>query len=308
MRVTDGGFFGKYWEETRFCGVLQRVTATFSMKFVLYGLMIPIAFVLGKVLYDPLLGDNVLAGAETAETVVEIKVKSPMGTITETIDLEDVDPKDYPAKITLSSSMILTDQNGLSPLKLDPGSPVKPLLLDEMLLEVTSPLATHLTGKVSVLDTNFAEQVAIKRMDRRMAMLEMEKGGNDTPAPPPTDPTPSPKEVASVESADPEEMMEKPEPEPAPEPETPKVLTVEEIIAAMKESLQGGQISELDASKVINWESADRESFDGEEFQVGLATYREMTILGEKTLQAKALFKEGKLDKWIHAKTGMQIR
>lgn len=286
------------------------------MKFVFYGLMIPLAFVLGKVLYDPLFGGGGEVDVVASETVVEIKVKSPMGTITETVDLEDVDPKDYPDKITLSESAILTDKNGLSPLKLDPGSPVKPLLLDEMMLEITSPLATHLTGKVSVLDTNFADEVARKRMDRRMAMMEIEKGNPNPPATPatPVAPKPTKQEVAVVEEPSSKAGMTTPEPAPeaeteaTPEPEAPTTLTAEQVVAAMKASLEGGKVKELDASKVTNWEAVEDESFDGEDFQVGIATYKEMTILGEKTLQAKALFSEGKLDKWIHAKTGMEIR
>ena len=281
------------------------------MKFVFYGLMVPIAFVMGKVLYEPFFGGELSTEVGLPDTVVEIKVKSPMGTVTETIDLEDVDPKDYPEKITLAEPAVLTDKNGLSPLRLDSGSPVKPLLLDEMMLEVTSPLASHLTGEISVLDTNFAEEVAKKRMDRRMAMLKLE-GGETTPPTNPTQTGMPEKKMAGVETpATPTKTPEptpEPDPEPAPKPEMAKNLTTEQIVVAMKASLEDGKIKELDASKVLNWEAMEDESFDGEEFQVGVATYKEMTILGEKTLQAKALFKEGKLDKWIHAKTGMQIR
>ncbi|MGJ8723831.1 MAG: hypothetical protein ACSHYB_04675 [Roseibacillus sp.] len=287
------------------------------MKFIFYVLMIPAAFFLGKVLYSPLFGEEE-SGSATSETVVEIKVRSPMGTITETIDYHDIDPKDYPEKVTLSDATVLTDKNGLSPLKLDPGSPAKPLLLTEMVLEVTSPLASHLTGEISVLDTDFAHGVAMKRMERRVAMADAASGGAKPPVATPSEPTPPKPEVAvaaptpdsgmggGMAGDTPVEPAE--EPEPAPVPETPASLSNEQIIAAMKESLEGGKIKELDASKVINWEAIGDESFDGQDFQVGVATYKEMTILGEKTLQAKAMFKQGKLDKWIHSKTGMEIR
>ena len=280
------------------------------MKFIFYVLMIPLAFVLGKVLYSPL-----FEGGEpvdtTPDSVVEIKVFSKMGTVTERIDLHDIAPEDYPDKVTLAETTVLTDKNGLSPLPLDPGSPVKPLELTEMMLKVTSPLATHLTGEVSVFDTDFAEGVAQKRMERRhAAMAEAEGSGGSKP----TEATMTKPEVASnttkpdadmggESSGEPAE-----EPKPAAEPETPSSLNEEQIVAAMKESLEGGKVKELDVAKVTNWESAGEESFDGVDFQVGIATYKEMTILGEKTLQAKALFKNGKLDKWIHSKTGMQIR
>lgn len=279
------------------------------MKFVFYVLMIPLAFFVGKAFYPTLFGDSD-SDTDAVETVVDIKVRSPMGMVIETIDYHNIDPKDYPEKVTLAESTVLTDKNGLSPLKLEAGSPVKPLLLDEMILEVTSPLAAHLTGTISVLETNFADRVAHKRMERRMAMAEAAK-----PAAAPTEPAPAkPAVVVAVaptpsdsgmtgDSPDPE-----PIPEPAPEPATASTLSAEQIVAAMKASLEGGKIQELDASKVTSWKAMEDESFDGEEFQVGVATYKEMTILGEKTLQAKALFRKGQLDKWIHAKTGMQIR
>ncbi|WP_411844819.1 hypothetical protein AAFN60_12775 [Roseibacillus persicicus] len=285
------------------------------MKFVLYGVMVIGAFFLGKIMYGPLapsLLGQTTAKATDSETVQEIKVKSPMGTITEVVDLEDVDPKDFPEKVTLASELILTDKNGLSPLKLDAGSPVTPLELEDMVLKVTSSLATHLTGEISVLETDFVEGVAHKRMDQRMAKLEADKA----PAAP-TPPTPKPVvEVAANNPAPKPAPMVEPEPapaparepEPAPEPEAPTSLSADQIVAAMKASLEGGKIKELDASKVTNWEAGEDETFDGEEFQVGIATYKEMTILGEKTLQAKALFAEGQLEKWIHAKTGMEIR
>lgn len=281
------------------------------MKFVFYGVMVVVAFFLGKGMYGPLAPS--LLGTRTVDsgpqTVVEVKVKSPMGTVTEIVDLEDVDPNDFPEKVILSETLVLVDKNGLSPLTLDAGSPVTPLELDDMTLYVTSPLAAHLKGEINVADTDFVTGVAKQRMARRVAEAEGRK--DPAPAKPvAVTPTPQPVEKEVVVAA-PEVMVEPepaPEPEPTPVPVEPTSLNAEQLVAAMKASLEGGKIKELDAGKVQNWEAAADESFDGEEFQVGVATYKEMTILGEKVLQAKALFKDGKLDKWIHAKTGMEIR
>ena len=274
--------------------------------------MIPLAFFMGKFLYSPLFegGDPEVA---EVESVVEIKVRSAMGTITERVDYHNIDPEDYPEKVTLYEATVLTDKNGLSPLSLDPSSPAKPLSLEEMELTVTSPLASHLTGKVSVTETDFAEGVAKKRMERRVEMAEAQGGGSKPVAVAPTEPSPTKPEMAEAETSDSGmggETAEEPaeEPTPAAEPEGAASLSEEQIVEAMKTSLQEGKIKELEFSKVITWEAAGEESFDGVDFQVGLATYKEMTILGEKTLQAKALFKKGKLDKWIHSKTGMEIR
>ena len=284
------------------------------MKFIFYVLMIPLAFFLGKILYSPMFdGGNAGSGAE--ETVVQIKVRSPMGMVTERIDYHDIDPKDYPDKVTLNETTILTDKNGLSPVSLEPGSPAKPLLLEEMVLQVTSPLASHLTGEVSVFETDFAEGVAKKRMERRMAMAEAEGGGTKPATQTPAEPAPKTNDTSVAAAPTPEmgdesseEPVEEPMEEPEPEPASTASLDAEQIVAAMKASLAEGKIKELDASKVTSWEAGENESFDGVDFQVGIAAYKEMTILGEKTLQAKALFKNGKLDKWIHSKTGMEIR
>ncbi|MBK1832810.1 hypothetical protein [Roseibacillus ishigakijimensis] len=297
------------------------------MKYFFYGLMVIGAFFFGKMMYGPLapslLGTN--EENEDSASVVEIKVKSPAGTITETIDYRKVDPKDFPESVVLASSLVLTDKNGLSPLILDAGSPVTPLELDaELKLKVTSALAAHLTGSIPVVETDFAEGVAKKRMERRMAAVTPPATQQDTTVAANSQGQKGPamgggapqaqQEVAAQESAEEtaavaanEEPAEA-EPEPEPAPAEPTTLDAEGIVAAMKASLADGSIVELDAAKVTNWEAGEDESFDGVDYQVGIATYNEMTILGEKTLQAKALFKEGKLAKWIHAKTGMEIR
>ncbi len=296
----------------------------FSMKFVFYGLMIPLAYFAGKFLYEPLLGGTPDAVA-VSDGVVEVKVHSEMGLITEVIDFSNVELTDYPEKVILSQSVVLTDSEGLNPLKLEPGSPVKPLSLAEQMLTVTSPLAPQLTGEVPVKETTFATGVANKRMDKRMAMLGKgkKKGKNKgKKQAAPVSPTATteeimpPKEMTDEEMASNENEAMPPKPEMT-EENTGKApageaasgsLTAEQLVASMKESLAAGTIKELDAAKVNNWEAAPNETFDGQEFQVGIATYKEMTILGEKELKAKALFKDGKLDKWIHSKTGMQIR
>ena len=77
------------------------------MKFVFYALMIPLAFIMGKILYEPFFGGDDADDA-VVETVREVKVKSPMGTVTEVVDLEDVVQKDFPEKITPVSYTHLT--------------------------------------------------------------------------------------------------------------------------------------------------------------------------------------------------------
>jgi len=96
-------------------------------------------------------------------------------------------------------------------------------------------------------------------------------------------------------------------PEPEPEPAA-KTLTPEQIVEAMKASIKAGDVKEFTFEQVRGWKASDDEEIDGETFQVGLAVYKAETIFGVRDVQAKALFSGGELQKWIYAKTGMQIR
>ena len=95
------------------------------------------------------------------------------------------------------------------------------------------------------------------------------------------------------------------EPEDTPEPAS---LNAEPIVSAMQESVKSGSIKEFKFEQVEGWKAGEEESGDGESYQTGLAAYKAQTIFGEKTVQAKALIKGGKVVKWIYAKTGMEIR
>jgi hypothetical protein len=76
----------------------------------------------------------------------------------------------------------------------------------------------------------------------------------------------------------------------------------------MQESVRGGQIKEFTFDQVLTWKADADETVDGETYQTGLASYQAETIFGVKTIQAKALIKEGKVQRWIWPKSGMEIK
>jgi len=76
----------------------------------------------------------------------------------------------------------------------------------------------------------------------------------------------------------------------------------------MKVSVAAGAVNEFSLAQVQGWEAGEQESVDGESYQTGIAAYKAKTIFGVKTVQAKALIKDGKVVKWVYAKTGMEIR
>ena len=43
-------------------------------------------------------------------------------------------------------------------------------------------------------------------------------------------------------------------------------------------------------------------------YQIGAVAYKAETIFGVKTIQAKALIKDGKVQRWIWPKSGMEIK
>lgn len=76
----------------------------------------------------------------------------------------------------------------------------------------------------------------------------------------------------------------------------------------MQESVQAAQIKEFTFAQVLEWKAGSDESVDGETYQTGIASYKAETIFGVKTIQAKALLKGGKVQRWIWPKSGMEIK
>ncbi len=131
-----------------------------------------------------------------------------------------------------------------------------------------------------------------------------------SPVPEPApEPAPEPPPVADNGGEEMQEPEPKPEPEPIPEPApTGTALGEEEIVKAMQESIQAGQIKEFTFDQVLGWKAGEKETVDGTEYQTGIAAYKAETIFGVKTIQAKALIQNGKVAKWIWTNTGMEIK
>ena len=77
----------------------------------------------------------------------------------------------------------------------------------------------------------------------------------------------------------------------------------------MQASIKGGEIKEFSFDQVLEWQATDGpEKFDGETYQTGIAAYKAETVFGVKTIQAKALIKDGKVVRWLWPKSGMEIK
>jgi hypothetical protein len=80
------------------------------------------------------------------------------------------------------------------------------------------------------------------------------------------------------------------------------------VVPVMQASIRGAQIKEFTYAQVLGWKAEPNETVNGEVFQVGSVTYKAETIFGVKTIQAKALIKQGRVQRWIWPKSGMEIK
>lgn len=113
---------------------------------------------------------------------------------------------------------------------------------------------------------------------------------------------------AAPEVAPAEPLAPAPEVAPPQAPAVPAMAASSNPVEAMQASIRGGKIKEFTFEQVLKWEPAADETVEGETYVIGLASYKAATIFGEKTIQAKALIKDGIVQKWIWPKSGMEIK
>ncbi|MCW1885827.1 hypothetical protein OKA04_13890 [Luteolibacter flavescens] len=144
------------------------------------------------------------------------------------------------------------------------------------------------------------------------------------PAPKP-EPAPAPKPEPDPEPAPAPEPAPEPAPTiiPAPEPPAPMPEPAApvtppatagggaasgDIVKLMQDSIKDGDVKEFTFEQVLGWKAGEEEEVDGTKYQTGQAAYKAETIFGVKTIQAKALIKDGRVVKWIWPNSGMEIK
>lgn len=124
----------------------------------------------------------------------------------------------------------------------------------------------------------------------------------------------TPVEPEPTASAEPEPAPQKavtPEPQKPAQPAkpVPSANTREvDVVKLMQSSIRKREISEFQYNDVTDWKQAPNETYQGNVFQVGIASYKAETVMGEKQILAKALIKDGKIVRWIWPKSGLQIK
>ena len=221
------------------------------------------------------------------------------------IDLASLTAEQLPQRVLLNTEVKVSDPASGVTMSIPAGNRVK-LVRIERGNVVVSPSDGPFLGLVAITDTDLLQQLA---------------------ANPPTNVSPavvaiSPQPIIPL-TGDSEEPTVK-TPEPAPTPEPPPVVTPDpapavdpaptvaagptDAVKAMQDSIKAAQIKEFTFDQVLEWKAEADEIVDGETYQTGLASYKAETIFGVKTIQAKALIKGDKVQRWIWPKSGMEIK
>lgn len=283
-----------------------------SMKYLSFLVVLILLFLGGYFLqpvFTPLLVKN-QASREVVEkevTVNGFKVK---------VDLDNLAPDLIPGQLALKEKVSLSAGDEKESRELEAGETVALVEVRKGHLLVADPAHPEFTALVPSEFTDIFERAAKLKFEAGQRAVATNNppaatsatptptsGAEETPPEMPEDPTTKPEETPEV-STTPEKM-----PDPAPtDPGSREPVGSEEIVALMKASVESGAIKKFTADQVDAWTVGEPETIDGVDYQVGLVSYQAETIFGVKPVEAKALVRDGKVEKWVYAKTGMEIR
>ncbi|MFK7911746.1 MAG: hypothetical protein AB8F34_14260 [Akkermansiaceae bacterium] len=208
------------------------------------------------------------------------------------VDLSKITQADFPEKVALKVDYTVSDAESGATVKLPKGSMVKPVRLEGSQL-VIQPSLIPIQSSISVDKTNFKELALPKMLER----LKNPVANNDPQPTPPADPDPTPP------APDPA-----PDPDPDPAPVAASKLDEAAIVALLKKDVAAGKVTEFKADQVTAWKGGEDTEFDGSTYQTGRVTFKAETILGVQEHEAIALIEDGKVYKWMWAKTKLEMR
>lgn len=279
------------------------------MKLVLFLIGMAAACFLGYS-YEPGLRLQLTGIAPVPEKTEPVRIVIPVSAPIEKIDPASIPTDRLPKKIVLKADAEVATVNADLKMTIPAGSRVILVRLDGD-NAIISPGSGPLQGSLPISDTDLLEQIA--SMPPAPTPAPSDSKVNDAvptipePAAPVVDPTP-------VETPEPQTAEEIPEAMPEPEvaesePPTPVEDDIVDIVAVMQNSIKAGEIEEFSFDQVHDWKASDEpEIIDGQSYQTGIASYKAETVFGVKTIQAKALIKDGKVASWLWPKSGMEIK
>jgi hypothetical protein len=264
------------------------------MNTSLYLAAILVAGGLGYYLEPQLSGSSPERQSET-ETLTEPKSESPPNF--PQMDLSHLAPSQLPTKILINVPVKITNTDSGVVMSVEAGNHLKPVRIDGNNV-VISPGSGPFTGEVAISDTDLVQQLTdhppgpVTADAPSTAVLQQESAASaDAPTPQPaTEATPG---VTPI---------------PAEQPQATNTVSDSDIVNAMQENIREGKIKEFNFDQVLDWKAGTTEMVEGESYQTGLASYKADTIFGIKTIEAKALLKGGKVQRWIWPKSGLEIK
>lgn len=215
------------------------------------------------------------------------------------VDLGSLTLDQLPKKLVVKTAVDVSDASSGTTMTIKAGSQVK-LIRIEGANAVVSPGDDACVGVLPITDTDLFQQLA----------AQPPAGDRLAVAPP----------IIMPQEAD------VPEPElveaKAPVEETPAAAatttgTVEsspettattDLVGIMQESIKSSEIKEFTSDQVLEWQAEADESVEGVNYKAGSATFKAETLLGSKTIKAKALIKNGKVQRWVWPNTGKQMK
>jgi len=271
-----------------------------------YIIVFLISIGIGYVVY-PLVFTMEGAGDSSLE---QVTVSGPNGRMSFDIDMNSITPEEMPAEVKLRESAQLRNSGGMT-LQLEKSYNAKVLGFGGGMLRITDQ-SGKFSGEVPFQQTDVLKAIGEKRMydvlgiesdaDRKKAAEEKakQKAAEEKAR------IAAQKELEMKKSAVVEEA--KPEPKVA-ESSGPLTETLAEadLINAMQDSIKKKMVSEFSFDGVLKWEAGENETLSDTEYQIGFATYEKETIFGKQPVVAKALVRNGKVTKWVYAKTGLDI-
>jgi len=282
------------------------------MKWLLFILGIGIAFVAGYNLEPSmrlqLTGVPSQANDDSAEVADADKPKTPAvpAPAAPGIDLASLTREQLPERVLLKAEVEVSDASADIKMKVPAGSRVA-LVRIENGNAIISPGGGPFEGVAPIAATDLLEQLAANPPGPAPVVAQIEPEPEPEPDPiPPLEPDPEPAIVQNEAEMEPPVATPEAEPTPAPAPAAPAASG--DVVSIMQQSIRGGEIKEFTFDQVLGWKPEEDETVDGETYQTGVAAYKADTIFGVKTIQAKALIKDGKVIRWIWPKSGMEIK
>lgn len=224
------------------------------------------------------------------------------------IDLASLTREQLPERVILKAEVEVSDASEDIKMKVPAGSRVA-LVRIENGNAVISPGGGPFEGIAPIAATDLLEQLAANPPGPATTVAQTDP--EPAPEPEPVaqlEPEPEPAPPPAIAQNDVEMEQPAPTPEPAPAPAPAAPAAPADVVSIMQQSIRGGEIKEFTFDQVLGWKPEADETVDGETFQTGVAAYKADTIFGVKTIQAKALIKDGKVVRWIWPKSGMEIK